>query len=329
MAADIVETDDRIFIDDIPPMKYGENKDNAFIRSVQLSLNALGENFSYEYLMGISGAAFRLHFDPGWCPSSVDPTCGYDVSKVIFESLGYSSDFDKINHHSFEDIKSLYKKIKTQIDLTRPIVAINLMGQMEWGIITGYLKNEPGILCRTFFDKTEEYSLAERAPWLNFFIGEKKQSFLSDDLFLKSMEIAVKLAKTKKFDEYYSGFAAYEKWISKVKQLLDRHNIQDIQHIMEIHFIILNTLLDARRSAFKYLTASDISDKMNNGDKILENYELMVNNLEDASSISGHFKDTFDLKKIIETIKEQADLLLNIYELDKEAIHLIEKDLNI
>lgn len=329
MAADIVETDDRIFIDGIPPMKYGENKDNTFIRSVQLSLNALGENFSYEYLMGISGAAFRLHFDPGWCPSSVDPTCGYDVSRTIFKSLGYTHDFEKINHHSFEDIKSLYSKIKQQINLSRPLVAINLMGQMEWGIITGYLKKEPGILCRTFFDKTEEYTLAERAPWLNFFIGEKKQSFLSDDLFLKSIEIAAKLAKTKKFDEYYNGFAAYEKWISKVKQLLDRYNIQDIQHTMEIHFIILNALLDARRSAFKYLTASDILDKMNNGDKIQENYEMMVNNLELASSISENIKDTFDLKKIIETIKEQADLLLDIYDLDKEAILLIEKEFNI
>ena len=174
MAAEIIETQDKYYIKGIPPMHYGEHMDNSFIRSLQLSLNTLGENYTYDYLMGISGAAFRLHFDPKWCPSSADMTCGFDVSTVIFKSVGYSVNFKRINHNRFQDIRSLYEMIKTQITLGRPIVAINLMGNMDWGIITGYLKNEPGILCRTFYDESEEYSLALRAPWLNFLLVRRK-----------------------------------------------------------------------------------------------------------------------------------------------------------
>jgi hypothetical protein len=174
MKSGVVETIDKVFIDKIPRLKWGENTENSFIRSAQLTLNALGENYSYEFLMGISGAAFRLHFNPDWCPSSADSTTGFDVSRVLFKSLGYKSELNSIDDNNFEDIKSLYQKIITQINLGIPIPAINLKVCAEWGIITGHLKNKPGILCQTYFDKTDEYSLAEQAPWLSFFIKEKK-----------------------------------------------------------------------------------------------------------------------------------------------------------
>ena len=47
MKAKVVETDDKVFIDKIPQLKWAENTDNSFIRSAQLTLNALGENYSY------------------------------------------------------------------------------------------------------------------------------------------------------------------------------------------------------------------------------------------------------------------------------------------
>ena len=62
MKSRVVETEEKVFIDKIPQLKWAEGTDNSFIRSTQLTLNALGENYSYEFLMGISGAAFRLHF---------------------------------------------------------------------------------------------------------------------------------------------------------------------------------------------------------------------------------------------------------------------------
>ncbi len=55
MKSGIVETEDKVFIEKIPRLKWGENTENSFIRSAQLSLNAPGENYSYEFLMGISG----------------------------------------------------------------------------------------------------------------------------------------------------------------------------------------------------------------------------------------------------------------------------------
>lgn len=98
MKTKLIETKDKVFIENIPRLEWGKNTDNSFVRSVQLSLNALGENYTYEFLMGISGAAFRLHFNPDWCPSSADSTTGFDVSKVLFKSLAY-----KCELHSIDD----------------------------------------------------------------------------------------------------------------------------------------------------------------------------------------------------------------------------------
>jgi hypothetical protein len=327
MTTEIKETETSKFVEGIPPMHYGENKDNTFVRSVQLSLNALGENFSYDYLMGISGAAFRIQFDPGWCPSSADATCGFDVSHEIFKSLGYSARFKRINHNSFQDIKDLYSEIKAQIDQGMPIVAINLMGDMEWGIVTGYLRNEPGLLCRTFNDESEEYSLAKHAPWLNFFINDKNPDFTPSDLFYRSLKLAIMLSNTRKFEEYYSGFAAYEKWIEKIRQLADRPKVEDIQHTMEIHFILWNSLLDARRAAFNYLVSADADKTMTNGKKIIECYEKILRILENPPQVSGQNQRSNPSAGIQDMIRNQANVLERVYATEKEAIHLIEKNL--
>jgi len=328
MPATLKETSNRVYIEGIPPMRYGEQMDNSFIRSVQLSLNALGEHYSYEYLMGISGAAFRLHFEPKWCPSSTDATCGFDVSEVIFKNLGYSAEFKRINHNSFSDIKALYDLIRKQIDKGKPVLAINLMGNMDWGIITGYLKNEPGIVCRTYYDESEEYSIATRAPWLNFFIGDKKNGLSKEELYKNSLKIAVQLAETKKYDEYFSGFHAYEKWIARLNGINNSYSQEDITQILEIHFIIYNALLDARRSAFNYLSASKAASKLANIDQIIALYKRIVSVLESSSTNFDQNSGSDFLKQIEEFIRRQTEILTKVLEVEKKAIHLIKKEIN-
>ena len=324
MNSGVVETENKVFTDKIPQLKWGENTENSFIRSTQLTLNALGENYSYEFLMGISGAAFRLHFKPDWCPSSADATTGFDISKVLFKSLGYKSELYSIDDNNFEDIKSLYQKIITQINLGIPIIAINLKVCPEWGIITGYLKDKPGILCRTYFDKTEEYSLAEHAPWLSYFIGEKGESMNDDELFENSLKIAVELSKTDKFEEYKSGYSAFKKWIEELKKQAESIKIFVFKEY-EINLTIFNSLLDSRKAAVGYLTL--MNDKMKKGDLIIENYKKEV---ELLTEIQKNILPSFNAKANSWTaaiINKQVDILREVLSLEKKTIHLINEEL--
>jgi len=320
----VVETKDKVLIENIPRLEWGKNTDISFIKSTQLALNALGENFSYEYLMGISGAAFRLHFHPDWCPSSGDVTTGFDVSKVLFKSLGYNCELHSIDDNSFNDIKSLYQKIIAQINLGIPIVAINLKVCPEWGIITGYFKNRPGILCRTYFDETTDYSLAEHAPWLSFFIGEKGKSLEKEKLFQNSLKMAVQLAKTDQFGEYRSGFSAFNKWIEELRKQLQSVKTRKFREY-EVNLTLFYYLLDSRRATVKFLTSMD--NFMKKGDSIVNMYKKEVELLHNAQK---NILPSFDSKPKYWTediINKHIDTLTRALMIEREAINLIEKEI--
>lgn len=55
----VIETNDKVFINNIPRLEWGKGNDISFVKSTQLILNTLGANYSNEYLMGISGSAFK------------------------------------------------------------------------------------------------------------------------------------------------------------------------------------------------------------------------------------------------------------------------------
>ena len=324
MRSNVLETNEKVFIDNIPRLKWGENTDNSFIRSVQLTLNALGEDYSYDFLMGISGAAFRLHFHPDWCSSSADSTTGFDVSKVLFKAIGYKSELFSIDDNSLTDIKSLYKKIIAQINNGIPIVAINLKVCPEWGIITGYLKDKPGILCRTYFDETDQYSLAEHAPWLSFFIGERSKPVNNHLLFKNSLEIAVQLAKTDTFEEYKSGLSAFNKWIDELKKVTVSMESKEFKEY-EINLTIFNYLADSRKAALKYL--SSMKDRIKNSETIINNYKKEVELLEETrQNILPPFST--DAKSWTEEIiNKQTDILTQTLRIEEETLKLFEKEL--
>lgn len=319
MKSKTIEQKDRVFIEGIPRMEWGKNRDNSFVRSAQLALNSLGENYSYNFLMGISGAAFRIHFHPDFCPSSADSTIGFDISRVMFKSLGYQCEFNKIDDSKFEEIQALYQKIITQINTGKPIVAINLKVCPEWGIITGYLKNRPGILCRTYFDKSEDYSLAEHAPWLSFFIGDKGDSLNNKDLFLNSLKIAIQLARTEHFEEYYSGFKAFEKWIEALQKYTDSLKSRNFDKV-EDNWSLFNSLFDSRRSACNYLENLNDVLHLKSGREIIELYKNEVKILADFQNNNVPKIDSKAMWNP-EIIDKQIHILEQVLELEKEVIN--------
>ncbi len=326
MNSEIIETKDKVFINQIPRLEWAKETDNSFIRSSQLSLNALGENYSYEFLMGISGAAFRLHFNPNWCPSSADATTGFDVSNVLFRSLGFKSKLCSIDDNSFNDIKSLYQKIISQINLGIPIIAINLKTCPDWGIITGYLKNRPGIVCRTYFDESDKYSLAEHAPWLSFFIGEKGKAMDEEELFKSSLKVAIQLAKTDEFGDYKSGFSAFEKWIEKLKNHTTSQKPNKFEEY-EVNLTIFNILRDSRQAAVRYLTSMNEKFDLKKGNLVLDNYKKVAAILNNAQK---HILPSFYSKPkdwTVDILNQQIDILSQVLKIEKENIELFEEEL--
>ncbi len=322
----VIETHDQIIIENIPRLEWGKETETSFIRSTQYILNSLGEEYSYEFLMGISGAAFRFHFNPDWCPSAADVTTGFDVSNILFKSLGYKCQLLKIDDNSFDDIRSLYIKIKSQINKGIPIIAINLKVCPVWGVITGYLKHKPGIICRTYFDETEDYSLAERVPWLTFFFFYREESMDIRKIYNNSLEIAIQLAMTNSYNEYLSGFSALEKWIEELEKFLQSTSVKVFEEY-EVNLTLFDCLLDTRQAAVKYLTILNDSDIVKNGSLIIENYKKEVEILKDTKvNILPSF-DSKPTKWTKNILSKQINTLNQVLILEKESIELITDEI--
>jgi hypothetical protein len=227
-----------------------------------------------------------------------------------------------IDDNDFSDIRALYQKIITQINLGIPILAINLKVCPVWGLITGYLKNKPGILCRTYFDESEEYSQAEHAPWLSFFIGEKTIPLTADEFLYNSLKIAIQIAKTEEFGEYKSGFNAFENWINELKKYSTKSKAFEEY---EVNLTIFDYLIESRQTAKKYLTS--MINKLKKGNVIVENYkkevELLLNT---RTNILPSYEST-SKNWTTEIINHQIEILTQVLDIERETIELIENEI--
>jgi hypothetical protein len=179
-------------------------------------------------------------------------------------------------------------------------------------------------LCRTYFDLSDDYSLADHAPWLSFFIGEKKESPKDDTLLTNSLKLAIQLAKTDYFEKYKSGFSAYEYWTHALRNYSVSYGKKGFEH-HEVNFTLFNNLLDARKAAVGYLTSIRVSEKLLEGIQILKGYQTLVDLLDETqqnllpSFASGQESWNAEL------LTKQAQVLEQAAALEKEIISRLEK----
>ncbi len=77
-------------IEGVGRLQWGKGQENTFMGALAAVMQSIGEDVSYDYLMGVSGAAFRLQIhQPDWCPSAPDAGCGFNCAGAATEALGY------------------------------------------------------------------------------------------------------------------------------------------------------------------------------------------------------------------------------------------------
>ena len=328
MVSSVIQSTDKVIIADIPRLQWGLHRDNTFIRSSQFALQRLGDQYTYDYLMGISGTAFRTHFHPDFCPSSVDATVGFDAAKILFKVLGIQCKAELVDTNSFMDIRNFFQKVVKQINQGIPVIAINLKVSPDWGLITGYYKKVPGILCRTYYDQTIEYSDSERAPWASFFISkQKKQSIDPKSIFFKSLERASTLGKTKKYEEYFNGLTAFNNWMQALEKVKNSERKKEFYEKMHGNNIIFHFLFDARLAASEYLESSPYIKLMPHAEQVLKIYRNVVAFMEYAIK---NILPPLGEKKFewtLDQIDREIEVISNIMQLEKEAIRFIDSDL--
>lgn len=147
-------------------MKILKNVESYKVRepvfeSVRVVMNYLGEQYSPQYIQGISGAAFRVATG---CPSR--PTCCNMMWITdLIKLLGYEyNEYPCFGPNGENLINKMISAVREQIDAGRPSLVWHAMTSAEWDVVCGY-DDEKGIFYGRGTYKGMEGSDYHTEPW--------------------------------------------------------------------------------------------------------------------------------------------------------------------
>lgn len=323
---DIKYKKDAVVIEGIPKLDWSTGKSATFHAALEVIANHLGIGKDYIYLNGVSGSVFRLHFHKDWCPSSPDPTCGYNSGEEALKALGLEYHFKYVPIDDSAGQEVLRKEIMESIDRGMPVFATELIGVPEWGIITGYQDGGKELLCRTYFDRREGYDIADKFPWAVYFIDEKKEMPTDIDNYRRSFAIALENLTTPEYDKYASGLAGFDLWLKRLKTedfaAMDSAKYMTASHT---NAWIYDRLIDDREDANVYLERvekkfPELSERLQALTKLYREESELLKPSKDVIMYEFNMKSRDDWSP--EMRKEVAARLLKAKEKEEAALKI-------
>lgn len=328
----------------IEPLEWEKGIDCTWAGAILRSLNYMGESYTYEQIMGMSGACYRIAFTEVWDWSAVDALVAYDYSSILFKAIGYEPVWaDRI---SKEERYEERKRIVNDIVGGRPVIAINLRIAPEWGVITGYRENGKVLLCRTYFDReylneNKDYLETDFWPFLIMHFGEKTEKLCSKEVLEESLKAIVDSYYAPCNRGYYQGKEAYERWIAG----LEDDNAWDVKKVpadvdrrIGVNDATLLNLIDARRCAARFLKEcvplvpnhqqEQLLAIVSRYEKVAESLANFRKKLKEISDERIHYNDIDAARSSGAKIREQqVELLQNMLEIETEIVQIVENDL--
>jgi len=297
-----------------------------FIRALTTAMRAVGEDIDYDRLMGLSGLAFRLQIkQPEWHGSAPDAGCGFDCMGTALDALGYAS--EEVRTNPKKEPPDNRAAIVQSIDRGVPVVAMDLQGGMDWGVVAGYVDGGKKLLCAA----KGQYSPAKKWPWLVVVIGDKEKEPDRRENFIRSLKLAVELANTEKYDDYASGFAAYEAWIDDLTDDAKLDGlIREKPGPILVNARCYGCLVGARTCAFGYLRSIEGEFSVRAAEhlsKAADFYEAVETKLRAGRKHAPHLRQLKGRPWTREMRHAEAAVLKECLALEKQAVAQIEKAL--
>ncbi len=190
--------------------------ENSMIACIAGVMAALGEEFSYEYLMGVSGMAFRVQVhQPDWCPSAACASPGFDVVPGVMRATGYRLRSIPVRHDPQPDVSIARTQPQILATIERGIPAIFISEECQ--LVVGHTVDGKRVV-RPYAPNADGYRDTEDWPWVACILDPADLPMDRRQAVATSLRLAVTLARTPQHGEYAGGFRALELWAD---QLLD------------------------------------------------------------------------------------------------------------
>ncbi len=248
---DVLPDSDAKLIAGVPNLSWNEM--NSFMGAMQALGHKLGDHSGYAFLCGVSGAAFRTHFFDTWCPSSPDATVGYNAGEAVLKARGLDATWLHVSSDG-KNKPQILEAIRKSIDAGMPVLAIDLIEVPEWGVIIGYQKKGEELLCRTYFDKHKSFEVAQKFPFAVAVLTREGKVPDEGASIKQGFGIVAENLTTEKYGEYFSGLAAFDKWMARLRDddftTLDSARLSEV---LQANYWTYQRLIADRKTGIEYL----------------------------------------------------------------------------
>lgn len=242
-----------------------------FPGSLYAYLQFTGDPTDYDYLMGVTGAAFRRMFNR-------DDGGNIDLSYFLeqpyqraFQALGYRW------HFVPAEKAAMIAAIRASIDRGKPVISFGIIGPPEAGLVTGYADEGEVLFGWNYFQEGQDgwtdapkdrsayyekrgwFESMDSLPWQGLIvIDERLPERPSQRATLaRTLEWAIELARTRRWPQWpdhVAGLAAYDAWADALE--IDADYPPEDDKIMGVRCMVYGdqcTMLEERKAAARFL----------------------------------------------------------------------------
>jgi len=188
----------------------------------------------YAYLMGTTGAAFRLLWKPGWHGDNVATFAIYDDPSEIFRRGFAAVGYEQIPSGHVPDAEKRERfrsmVIESVRDRSLPVIAHGVIGPPEEAIIAGYDEEGRVAIGWSFFqDREIGHAGVEFEPngyfrkrgweadtWSMMAIGDKVGMPERSGAYIGALQNALRIMRTPVRGDCHNGIAAYDAWAEHI-----------------------------------------------------------------------------------------------------------------
>lgn len=220
---------DRVWLEGVSGWFIGDRESSVHAAQAA-AMAAVGEDISYEYLVGVSGLAFRMQVSKdGLCPSSPHSFCGYPCHARSSQALPWTLQLFETKPEETDKVEAARQAVVASIDRGVPVQ----YGSEEDGIIVGYQKGGQGWICfHPLRDGGTKTFVETSWPWgILLFIERKSELPSRRNLAIGALRQALEMAQAEQADNYHVGWAAWEAYVARLQilQQADEETIKDDQ----------------------------------------------------------------------------------------------------
>lgn len=347
---------DSVILEGMPTVGFNTHQWCPFSGCLRSCMEFLGEHYSYEYILGMAGSAYRLQWNSTmWdggnvgimhmAENPIEPfvrafkAVGYDHEILIRKDFARGHDGVPV----CDDELAYRERIISSINNGHPVIAIGVVGPPEPCIIAGYDEGGDVLIGWSYFQETPFDAPKEYFRKSNWFletygiivIGEKQEKPSPSEIHRGALEWALTVARNKKIREFHSGPAAYDAWAAAMTRDEDfpADNLNELRNRLMVHYDAM-CMVNHRGRAAKLLRQMaehepEMKEELMEAARLYDKEDEVLGQMHEATGGYIPRHDDEKVKNLAdpEARKKIAAVIIQARDIDIDAVNHIEKAL--